>query len=64
MLQNTVMNKLYSQQRIILAIALSNIAATLLEGGKTAHLQFKILLDAEVNLRCRITKKSNLENLF
>lgn len=37
MLQNTVMSKLRSHQRIVLAVASSGIAATLLKGGKTTH---------------------------
>lgn len=43
---------------------LSSIATTLLEGGKTAHSQFKILLDAKANSRWEITKRSNLGNLL
>lgn len=36
-LQNTVMSKLRFQQYVVLAVALSGIAAILLEGGRTAH---------------------------
>lgn len=64
MLQNTVMTKLRSQQRVVLAVASSSIAATLLEDGRTAHSRFKIPLDAEANSRYGITKESNLGNLL
>lgn len=36
-LQNTVINKLGSQQYVVLAVLLSSIAATLIEGGRILH---------------------------
>lgn len=43
------MSKLYSKQRVVLAIASSDIAAILLKGERTVHSRFKIFLDAEAN---------------
>lgn len=64
MLQNMVMSRLRSHQRVVLAVALSGIAATLLKGGRTSYSRFKISFDAEVNARCDITKRFNLGNLL
>ena len=41
--------KLRSQQKIALAVASSGIAATLLDGGQTAHSAFKLPLDIHNN---------------
>lgn len=64
MLQNMVMSKLRFHQRVVLAVALSGIATTLLESGRTAYSQFKIPLNTKANVRCGITKRSNLGNLL
>ena len=52
--QNTVMAKLRSQGHIVLAVASSGIAATLLDGGQTAHARFKIPLDTDSQSTCNI----------
>ena len=54
--QNTVMAKLRSEGKIVLAVASSGIAATLLDGGQTAHARFKIPLDSEDSSMCDIKK--------
>lgn len=54
--QNTVMAKLRSEDAIVLAVASSGIAATLLEGGTTAHFSFKIPLDTTAESTCEIRK--------
>lgn len=63
-LQNTVINKLRSQQYVVLAVVSSGIAATLWEGGRIVHFWFKIFLNTKTNWRSGITKRSNLVNLF
>ncbi|GFX09790.1 ATP-dependent DNA helicase [Trichonephila clavipes] len=40
-----ILAKIRSQQKIALAVASSGIAATLLDGGRTAHSTFKLPLD-------------------
>ena len=52
--QNTILKKLRSQKRIALAVASLGIAATLLDGRRTAYSRFKILLDAESISSCGI----------
>ena len=64
MVQNTVMKKLRSQQKIALAVASSGIAATLLVGGRTAHSRFKIPLDTDNQSQCGIEKGTNLAELI
>ena len=62
--QNAVLQKLRSRGDIALAVASSGIAATLLQGGTTAHSKFKIPLDADQQSTCNITKSTNLACLF
>ena len=52
--QNTILKKLRSQKRITLAVASLGIAATLLDGRRTAYSRFKILLDAKSISSCGI----------
>lgn len=49
MLQNTVMSKLHFQQCVILAVASSDIAASLFKGERTTYSRFEIPLNAEAN---------------
>ena len=62
--QNTVMAKLRKNQTVVLAVASSGIAATLLTGGRTAHSRFKIPLDSDETSICGTTKGSNLAELI
>lgn len=58
---NLLLAKVRSNRSIALAVASSGIAATLLEGGKTAHAAFKLplnLIHVETPL-CNISKQSN-----
>jgi len=43
-LWNTIISKFRSNKHIVLAVASSGIASSLLSGGKTAHSVFKISL--------------------
>lgn len=63
--QNTVMARLRSgEQRIVFAVASSGIAATLLDGGHTAHSRFKIPLDSDTSSLCNIKKGSRRADLL
>jgi len=44
-------------------VASSGIAATLLQGGRTAHSRFKIPLDSDATSSCGIKKGTNLAEL-
>ena len=65
-LLNLLLAKVRSNHGIALAVASSGIAATLLEGGKTAHAAFKLplnLIRAESPL-CNISKQSNMAQVL
>ena len=64
MVQNTVMRKLRLEQKVALAVASSGIAATLLQGSRTAHSRFKIPLDSDATSSCGIKKGTNLAELI
>ena len=63
---NLLLAKVRSDRGIALAVASSGIAATLLEGGKTAHATFKLPLNhihAEIPL-CNISMQSNMAQVL
>jgi hypothetical protein len=62
--ENTVLAKVRSTGKIALAIASSGIAATLLDGGRTAHSRFKIPIDIEARTVCNIRKGTHLADLM
>ncbi|XP_037902457.1 uncharacterized protein LOC119646155 [Hermetia illucens] len=57
-----ILAKIRSQQKIALAVASSGIAATLLDGGRTAHSTFKLPLDVhnKPDAMCKIKKNSGI----
>lgn len=57
-----ILAKIRSQQKIALAVASSGIAATLLDGGRTAHSTFKLPLDIhhKPDAMCNIKKNSGI----
>ncbi|CAB3227232.1 unnamed protein product [Arctia plantaginis] len=57
-----ILAKIRSQQKIALAVASSGIAATLLDGGRTAHSTFKLPLDVhnKPDAICNIKKNSGI----
>ncbi|CAH2088688.1 unnamed protein product [Euphydryas editha] len=61
-----ILAKIRSQQKIALAIASSGIAATLLDGGRTAHSALKLPLDIhnKPNAVCNIKKKSGMASVL
>jgi len=64
MVQNIVMQKLRSEQKIALAVVSSDIAVTLLQSDRTAHFRFKIPLDSDTTFLCDIKKGTNLAELI
>lgn len=53
-LWNTIISRLRSEKKIVLPVASSGIAATLLPGGRTTHSQFKIPLKLDETSMCSI----------
>jgi len=56
--------KIRSENRIALAVATSGIAASLLDGGKTVHSQFKVPLNVDADSTCGIKVNSELADLI
>ncbi|XP_050908116.1 uncharacterized protein LOC127121713 [Lathyrus oleraceus] len=63
-LYRTLMAILRSGGEIVLAIASSGIAATLLPDSRTAHSRFKIPIDIQPSAICGIQKQKDLANLI
>lgn len=63
-LTNLILAEVRKQRNIALAVASSEIAATLMEGGRTAHSAFKLPLDIprQENLTCKISHQQQLFN--
>ena len=57
---NLILAEVRCNEKIALAVASSGIAATLLEGGRTAHSAFKLPLDVAITekVTCNISKSS------
>ena len=63
-LYNTLCYHLRSQNKIVLCVASSGIAALLLIGGRTAHSRFKIPIPCNETTHCNISKNSQLAKLI
>lgn len=63
-LWNTIIARLRSEGRIVLPVASSGIAATLLPGGRTAHSRFKIPLKLDETSMCSISQNSDIAELL
>jgi hypothetical protein len=61
---NTLAMKIRSEEKIVICVASSGIAAQLLVGGRTAHSTFKIPLDINDTSLCSITKNSKHADLL
>ena len=61
---NLILAKIRSERRIALAVASSRIAATLLDGGTTAHSRFKIPIEIHPDSTCSITAQCALAELI
>nr|XP_017255632.1 PREDICTED: uncharacterized protein LOC108225307 [Daucus carota subsp. sativus] len=60
----TLIYKLRSQGKIVLPVASSGIAATLMPGGRTAHSRFKIPIVLDEYSSCAINLNSDIANLI
>ncbi|KAK9292365.1 hypothetical protein L1049_020332 [Liquidambar formosana] len=63
-LWQTIIAKLRSEQKIVLAVASSRIASLLLPGGRTAHSCFKIPINLHESSTCSISMQSPLAELI
>ncbi|KDN34748.1 hypothetical protein RSAG8_12190, partial [Rhizoctonia solani AG-8 WAC10335] len=63
-LYRTLCYTLQAQDKIVLCVASSGLAALLLPGGKTSHSVFKIPIDVKDNSTCNIPKHSHLAALI
>ena len=63
-LWKTVITKLRSESKIVLPVASSGIAATLMPGGRTAHSRFKIPIILDEYSMCNISQQSDIAKLI
>ncbi|XP_020108369.1 uncharacterized protein LOC109724099 isoform X2 [Ananas comosus] len=63
-LWQTIIAKLRSEAKIVLAVASSGIASLLLSGGRTAHSRFKIPIKLDDFSTCEIKKGTQLAKLL
>ncbi|XP_053595510.1 uncharacterized protein LOC128667831 [Microplitis demolitor] len=63
---NLLLAKIRSEKSIAIAVASSGIAATLIDGGKTAHSTFKLPLEMNHsdNILCNISKQSYMAHVI
>ncbi|KAK1372390.1 hypothetical protein POM88_028583 [Heracleum sosnowskyi] len=63
-LWRTLISKLRSERKIVLPVASSGIAATLMPGGRTAHSRFKIPILLDDYSMCSISHTSDIAELI
>ncbi|XP_038720029.1 uncharacterized protein LOC120012664 [Tripterygium wilfordii] len=63
-LYQTIITKIRSEAKIVLAVASSGIASLLLPGGRTAHSRFKIPIQISEHSTCDIKKGTQLARLI
>ncbi|EFE43857.1 hypothetical protein TRV_01369, partial [Trichophyton verrucosum HKI 0517] len=63
-LYRTICARIRSQGLIVLCVASTGIASTLLPGGRTAHKRFKIPIPIEDHSTCNISRSSQLAELL
>ncbi|XP_020081827.1 uncharacterized protein LOC109705509 [Ananas comosus] len=63
-LWQTIISKIRSEGKIVLAVASSGIASLLLPGGRTAHSRFKIPIKLDEYSTCEVKKGSQLAKLL
>lgn len=63
-LWKTIIGKLRSEGRIVLAVASSGIASLLIEGGRTAHSRFRIPIELDENSVCDIRQNTMFSELI
>ncbi|XP_074345441.1 uncharacterized protein LOC141684401 isoform X3 [Apium graveolens] len=63
-LWSTIIARVRGEGKIVLAVASSGIASLLIDGGRTAHSRFKILIDADEFSCCDIKQNTFLAELI
>jgi len=63
-LSNTLTHRFHMEQKIVLCVASSGIAALLLIGGRTVHSRFKVPLIIDETSVCNIKKQSPLADML
>ena len=63
-LWKTLISKVRSESKIVLPVASSGIAATLMPGGRTAHSRFKIPIVLDEYSMCNISQQSDIAKLI
>ncbi|XP_017217347.2 uncharacterized protein LOC108194922 [Daucus carota subsp. sativus] len=63
-LWRTLISKLRSERKIVIPVASSGIAATLMPGGRTAHSRFKIPIVLDDHSMCSISHQSDIAELI
>jgi hypothetical protein len=63
-LYKALIAKVRSMDLIVVATAISGIAASIMPGGRTAHSQFKIPIKPSGNTMCSFTKQSGIAELL
>jgi hypothetical protein len=63
-LWNCIVNCLRGQEKIVLTVASSGVAALLLSGGRTTHSRFKIPCDPEDDTVCDVSRGTMLSELI
>lgn len=63
-LYKTICGRLRTRDKIVLCVASTGIASTLLPGGRTAHKRFKIPIVVHENSSCNISRSSQLGELL
>jgi hypothetical protein len=63
-LYNSLCATLRAENKIVICVASSGLAALLLPGGKTSHSVFKIPINVQANSTCNIPKRSDLAALI
>ena len=61
---NTMLEMVRGQGHVALAVAQSGIAATLLQGGRTAHSRFRLPLDPRPTSTCSFSAQSDTAKLI
>ena len=60
----TIYSELRAKGKTVLVMAITNQAATLLEGGSTVHYQLKIPIKLDDGSRCSIKRNSYIETMI
>ena len=63
-LYTTILATIYSQEKTTLVVGSSGVASTLLPSGRTAHSQFKILININDDQGCFMARQGCLVGLF